>query len=130
MTTVNMKKLHLIGTGVAEMPQDGRRYRFLIERYRHDDGSEWGQIVSMEEIPDVGPYLWIPSYGVTEPAEGQYLYEEHQFEKTHPDPNDVEWWGEHREKQRQQRQTYDELRDQRAKEIKASPRTLHVGGNT
>ena len=41
MTTVNMKKLHLIGTGVAEMPQDGRRYRFLIERYRHDDGSEW-----------------------------------------------------------------------------------------
>ena len=128
MTTVNMNKVHLIGMGVAEMPQDGRRYRFLIERYRHDDGSEWGQIVSMEEIPDVGPYLWIPSYGVTDSAEGQYLYEEHEFEKTHPDASEQEWWEEHRERQRQQRQTYDELRDQRAKEIRQSPRTS--GGNT
>ena len=127
MTTVNMKKLHLIGTGVAEMPQDGRRYRFLIERYRHDDGSEWGQIVSMEEIPDVGPYLWIPSYN-TEPAEAEYLFEEAQYERTHPNPTDQEWWAEHRAQQQKQRDLYDEARDQRATIIQQNPRTL--GGNT
>ena len=128
MPEVNMGKVHLVGTGYAEMPMDGRRYRFLVERYRHDDGSEWGRIVSMEEIPDVGPYLWVPSYGVTSPAEGQYLVEEHEYEQTHPHAETVEWWAEHRAQQGRRMQHYNELRDRRAEVVKRSPRTLKVGG--
>ena len=118
-----MNKTHLVGTGYAEMPQDGRRYRFLVERYRHDDGSEYGHIVSMEEIPDVGPYLWIPSYNI-EASEADYLYEEAQYERTHPNAADQEWWAEHRANQQAKRSQYDEARDQRAKIIKQNHRTL------
>ena len=124
MTTVNVSKRHLIGTGYAEMPQNGRRYRFLVERYRDDDGSEWGRIASMEEIPDVGPYLWIPSWGVDSQAETDYLVEEYEYEKTHPDPLTSEWWAEHRANQRRMMARYDEARDERAAIIKRNPVTF------
>src|SRR3989304_4798254 len=103
------------------MPQNGRRYRFLVERYRDDDGSEWGRIVSTEQIPDVGPYLWIPSWGVTEQAETDYLVEEHEDEKTPPDPITTEWWAQHRSEQRKRFNLYNELRDRRAEIIRANP---------
>src|SRR4051812_38583717 len=45
MTEVLMNKIQVISTGYAEMPMDGRRYRFRVERYRDDDGNEWGRIV-------------------------------------------------------------------------------------
>lgn len=113
----------LVSTGYAEMPMDGRRYRFKVERYRHDDGTEWGRIVEKEEIPDVGMYLWIPSYGVTEPAEAQYLAEEWEHEKTHPDPDRHQWLAYHREQVRRERERYDEARDERARLIKKNHRT-------
>ncbi len=123
MTEVIMNKLKLVGSGYAEMPQNGRRYRFHIERYRHDDGTEFGRVVSMEEIPDVGPYLYIPSYGV-EADEAQHMFEEHQYEQAHPDPLEQEWLAEHRADQGRQRQRYDELRDRRAEVIRRNWRTL------
>ena len=122
MTTTIVPKVHLIGTGYAEMPQDGRRYRFHIERYRDDAGEEWGQIVSMEEIPDVGPYLWIPSWGA-DASETQYLVEEHEHEKTHPDPVMTEWWAEHRAAQKKKLAFYDEARDYRVEIIRRNPVT-------
>ena len=105
------------------MPQDGRRYRFVIDKYRHDDGTEYGQIVSVDEIPDVGPYIWVPSWGATSPDEAEYLADEFEYERQHPHPQDVERWGEHREAQRRRRLLYDELRDKRAELIKRT-----VGG--
>ena len=120
MTTAIVQKQHLIGTGYAEMPHDGKRFRFHIERYRDDDGAEWGQILSMEEIPDVGPYLWIPSWGA-DASETQYLVEEHEYEKTHPDPFMAEWWSDHRTKQKQKMALYNEARDLRAEIIRRNP---------
>ncbi len=124
MTDVLMNKFHLVGRGYAEMPQDGRRYRFLIERYRHDDGTEWGQIVSMEEIPDVGPYLWVPSWGADSPEEADHLHEEQTYEQEHPHPLDEEWWAQHRDVQTKRKVLYDELRDKRAQTIKQNHRTM------
>lgn len=91
-----VKKLTLIGSGYLELPENGRRYRFLVERYRHDDGSEYGRIVSVEEIPNVGPHLIIPSWAARDPEEAQALADEWEYEKTHPDPLEAEWWAEHR----------------------------------
>ncbi len=105
----------LIGTGYAEMPMDGKRYRFHVERYRHDDGTEWGRIVGKEEIPDVGPYLWVPSYGVSEAAETQYMIEEWEYEKTHPDPDQKAWIEERRHAVQKRFDLYNELRDERAR---------------
>lgn len=119
MTEINMQRMRLIGRGYAEMPQDGRRYRFLIERYRHDDGTEYGHIVSMEEIPDVGPYLWIPSMGIESEDELQYLRDEFAYDSAKQD----DWWGEHRDRQKQMMERYNELRDARAARVKANPRT-------
>ena len=123
MTTVLMNKYHLVSTGYAEMPMNGGRFRVQVERYRDDEGGEWGRIVGMEQIPDVGPYLWIPSWGVTEQAETDYLVEEHEYEKTHPDPLMGEWWADHREKQRQMMTLYNEARDERAAIVKRNPVT-------
>lgn len=116
MPEIAVNKLKLVGTGYAEMPQDGRRYRFKVERYLHDDGTEYGKIVEMTEIPDVGPYLWVPSYGV-EAAEAEYLSEEFEHEKANPHPKDIEWWGEHRQKARQLKESYDEAREERARHV-------------
>ena len=123
MTTVISSKMTLISTGYAEMPADGKRYRFLIERYHNDDGSDWGRIVSREEIPDVGPYLWIPSYGATSAAEADYLREEYEYEKDHPNPGQAEWEGERQEQQARVRANYDEARDARAAYVKRNPVT-------
>jgi hypothetical protein len=101
-----------VGTGYAEMPQDGRRYRFKIEKYRDDDGQEWGQITSMEEIPDVGPYIWIPSYG-TEAAEADYMFGEWQEEQRAGSP-ETSYLEAHRDVQSKRMNTYNELRDERA----------------
>lgn len=124
MTEIAVPKLHHVGTSVAEMPQDGRRYRFVIEKYRHDDGSEYGEIVSMTEIPDIGPYMWVPSWGAGSPDEAQHLVAEFQHERQHPHRQDVEQWGEHRERVQKQRALYDELRDKRADLVKRN----HLGG--
>lgn len=117
----------LVGVGYAEMCQDGRRYRFKVERYRHDDGSEWGRIVERQEIPDIGPQLWIPSYGVESPAEAQYLAEEWEYEKSHPHPLDQEFWSQHRDTAKKQFTRYNELRDERAAHIKRHPVTKGRG---
>ena len=122
MTTVLMNKMHLVGSGYAEMPQDGKRYRYQINRWRDDSGQEWGEIVSREQVPDVGPYMWIPSYHI-EPAEAQYLQEEYEYERAHPHPIDREQLAEHRAKMQGVRTLYDEARDARAAAIKRSPRT-------
>ena len=81
MTEVLMNKVQHIGKGYAEMPQDGRRFRFEIDRYRHDDGTEWGVITSMTEMPDVGDYLWIPSHGVETEEEIQHLRDEYEYDQ-------------------------------------------------
>lgn len=122
--TVLMNKVKLIGKGYAEMPQDGRRYRFNIERYRHDDGSEWGVITSMEEIPDVGEYLWIPSTGVETEDELQHMRDEYYYEKQNPSDEEADWVARRYERKTQMLDTYDEYRDRRAEVIKRSPRTL------
>lgn len=127
MTEVSVPKHTLISTGYAEMPADGRRYRFRVERYRSDDGSEWGRIVEKQEIPDVGPYLWIPSYGVQSPAEAQYLTEEWEYEQEHPNPLDQEWWASHRDEAGKRMTKYNELRDARAEHIKRHPVTKGRG---
>jgi hypothetical protein len=124
MTEIAVPKFHHVGTSIAEMPQDGHRYRFVIEKYRHDDGTEWGQIVSMEEIPDAGLYMWVPSWGARDAREAQYLADEFAYEREHPHPQDVEQLGQHREYMRRQRVLYDELRDKRAEIVKRHPVTL------
>lgn len=111
--------MRLVGRGYAEMPQDGRRFRFLVERYRDDDGNEWGSIVDMQEVPDVGPYRWIPSLGVESEEELQYLRDEQDYDLA----KQADWWGEHRERQRQMMERYNELRDKRAAIVRANPRT-------
>ena len=116
MPEVLMNKLKLIGTGYAEMPQDGRRFRFQVERYRSDDGHEFGRIVSMEEVPDVGPYVWIPSYGV-EAQEAEYMFGEWQHDQANPNPLESEWMAEHRAEQDRRMNDYNELRDERAKRL-------------
>lgn len=126
MTTVLMNRHHLVGTGYAEMCHDGRRYRFKVERYVDDAGEEWGRIVEQQEIPDVGPQLWVPSYNI-EAAEAQYLSEEFEHEKKNPHPLDVEWWGEQREGARRRMALYDELRDARAEHIRRNPVTKGRG---
>lgn len=123
MTEINMNKVKLVGKGYAEMPQDGRRYRFEIERYRHEDGSEWGSVVSMKQIPDAGPLLWIPSWGAQDPQESDHLYQEYEYEKDHPTGSERERWGEHRERVGVMRQSYDEARDHRAELVKRNHRT-------
>ncbi len=130
MTDANvlMNKVHLVGSGYAEMPQDGRRFRFHIERYRHDDGSEWGVITSMEEIPDVGPYLWIPSYGAENADEVDWLRDEYEYDQANPNPEEQEWNGRRQQDRTRKMKVYDELRDARAEIIRRSPRTL--GGQT
>jgi len=115
--TAIVPHLTLIGTGYAELPQNGRRYRFQIERYRDDEGSEFGRIVSMEEVPDVGPYMWIPSYGV-EAAEAEYMFGEWQQEQKSPNLDDAVYLAEHRYKQAQRMNNYNELRDERAKRLR------------
>lgn len=122
MTEVLVNKMTLIGTGYAELHEGGRRWRFLVERYRHDDGTEFGQIVSKEEIPDVGPMLWIPSWGSSSPDEAQYLRDEYEHEKAHPDPGEAEWWSEHRANTALMRERYDEARDERAKRVGRNPK--------
>ena len=122
MPEVLMNKHKHVGTSYAEMPQDGRRFRFTIEKYRTDDGEEFGQVVSMEEIPDIGPYLWIPSWG-TESAESTYLFEEYQSEP----PRDAEYMAEHRAKQAKRMNDYNELRDERAKRIARKSKVLTGG---
>ena len=117
-----VKKMHLVGSGYAEMPQDGRRYRYQINRWRDDSGQEWGEIVSREQIPEQGQYMWIPSYNI-EPAEAEYLKEEYEYEREHPNPIDQERMAEHRAKMQRVRTRYDEARDARAAIIKRSPRT-------
>lgn len=124
MTDTHVKKMHLIGSGYAEMPKDGRRFRFRIERYRHDDGTEWGQITSMEEIPDVGPYLWVPSWGAENADEVEHMLDELHYEEANPTAEKAAWDGGRAESRRLKFQMYDELRDERAKRIKRSPRTL------
>lgn len=124
MTDVNMNKVHLIGSGYAEMPRDGRRFRFHIERYRHDDGSEWGVITSMDEIPDVGPYLWIPSYGAENADEVDHLRQEYEYDTANPNPEQQEWNGRREQTKARKMEVYNELRDERARIIKGSPRTL------
>lgn len=124
MTEVLMNKMHLIGVGYAEMPHDGRRYRFCIERYRNDDGSEWGRVVSTEEVPEKGPYIWIPSWGTRGHDEAEHLFQEAQHEQEHPHPLDAEYLAQHREKQSRKMQRYDELREKRADLVKKNPRTL------
>ena len=121
--TAIVPKMQLISTGYAEMPMNGGRFRVQVERWRHDDGEEFGRVVSMEQIPDVGPYLWIPSWGATEAAETQYMVEEYEYEKAHPDPHETEWWGEHRAKQRAMMASYNEARDERAAIIRRNPVT-------
>ena len=125
---VLMNRVKLIGSGYAEMPQDGRRFRFLVERYRHEDGTEWGQIVSMEEIPEVGRYLFIPSYGAENADEADWLRREYEYERANPTPEQQEWDGRRQESKARKMEVYTELRDERAKVIKRSPRTL--GGRT
>lgn len=122
--TTLMNKIRLVGTGYAEMPQDGRRFRFQIERYRHDDGSEWGQIVSMEEIPDVGRYLWIPSYGAENADEVEHLVDEYEYDKANPTPEQQDWDGRRQETRTRKMEVYNDLRERRAKIIARSPRTL------
>ena len=124
MNTVLMNKVRLVGTGVAEMPQDGRRYRFHIERYRHDDGSEWGVITSVEEIPDVGDYLWIPSYGVETGDELQHMRDEHAYEQANPPLAKQDWDAMRTAHKKQIMDGYDEMRDARAEAAKRMPRTL------
>lgn len=121
---VLMNKVHLVGSGYAEMPHDGRRFRFHIERYRHDDGSEWGVITSMEEIPDVGEYLWIPSHGVETADEVQHLTDEYRYEEENPTDEKVDWDARRRQRKGEMLDNYDELRDARAKVIERNPRTL------
>ena len=123
MTTVVVNKRTLIGTGYVDLPVGGRRFRYHVERYRDDDGEEWGKIVSVEQIPDVGPYLWIPSYAVSSPDETEYLLQEHEYEQAHPDPQTVEWWAEHRAEQKRRMTLYDEARDARAAHIRRNPVT-------
>lgn len=124
MTEAYVNKIHLIGSGYYEMPKDGRRFRFHVERYRHDNGEEFGQITSMEEIPDVGPYLLIPSWGAENADEVEHMYQELQYEEANPTPEKQDWDGGRAESRRMKFQMYDELRDERAKRIKRSPRTL------
>ncbi len=119
-----MNKVRLVGSGVTEMPQDGRRFRFHVDRYRHDDGTEWGVITKMEEIPDTGEYLLIPSYGVETADELQHMRDEYEYEKANPTAERQEWDGQHTERKQQLMESYDELRDHRAELIRRSPRTL------
>ena len=117
-------KYKLIGVGYAEMPMNGGRMRFRVERYQHDDGSEWGRIVDSEMIPETGrPYLWIPSYGVESASEADYLREEWEHEEKNPNAEHTEWLAEHRERAKRRMETYNELRDQRAALIKRNPVT-------
>ncbi len=109
-------KMKLVGTGYAELPQGGRRYRFLVERYRTDDGQDFGHIVSMEEVPDVGPYVWIPSWGV-EAAEAHYMMQEWEHEKQHPHPVEQEYLAERRHTASRKMDVYNDLRDERAKRL-------------
>lgn len=127
MTEINMQKLHFVGKGFAEMPQNGRRYRFEIARYRHDDGSEFGEVLSMTEVPDVGLYSWIPSWATRSEDEAEYLHQEQEYEKEHPHPEDVERMGEHRATQKKRMDAYNEMRDKRADLIKKNHRTLRGG---
>lgn len=99
MTLAVVKKMALIGSGYLELPQGGRRYKFLVERYRHDDGSEFGKIVSMEEIPDVGPCLIIPSFAARDADEAEHMKAEYEYEQANPHPIDQAWWASHREQQ-------------------------------
>ena len=124
MVETYIPKHKLVSTGYAEMPMDGRRYRFKVERYVDDEGNEWGRIVDKEEIPDTGLYLWIPSYGVTEAAEAEYLTEEWEYEKTHPDPVQAAWLAEHREMQAKRMALYNEARDARVEYIRRNPVTF------
>ena len=117
MPEILMNRMKLVGTGYAEMPQDGRRYRFTIERYRTDDGQDFGRIVSMEEVPDVGPYIWIPSYGI-EASEAEYMFQEWEHERANPNPMEAEWLSEHRQEQARRMNDYNELRDERAKRVR------------
>lgn len=122
VTTV-LNKMKLVGTGYAEMPQDGRRFRFKVERYRTDDGQEFGRIASMEEVPDVGPYIWIPSYCI-EAAEADYMFQEWEHEQAHPDPGERDWQAEHRYRQARRMNDYNELRDERAKRVRRHSETI------
>lgn len=121
-----MNKIHLVGTSVAEMPRDGRRFRFHVERYRSDDGEEWGQITSMEEIPDVGTYLWIPSYGTENADETEHLRLEYEYEKANPKPQEQEWNAQRVASRATKMDWYNDLRDARAELIRRSPRTLRA----
>jgi len=123
MPEVLMNKVRCVGVGHYEMPADGRRYRFTVERWRHDDGTEFGRIISREEIPDIGPQLMIPSYGTGSADEAQYLRDEWEHEKTHPHPLDVEFWGQHRAEAMKRLEVYNELRDARAAHINRNPVT-------
>lgn len=123
-SNVLMNKLQMVGRGFAEMPMNGRRFRFEIERYKHDDGSEFGQVISMEEVPDVGEYLWIPSHGVETADEVQHLRDEYEYEKANPTDEKVDWDARRRQRKANMLNNYDEFRDVRAKLIERNPRTL------
>lgn len=123
MPDVFVQRHHLIGTGVYEEMQDGRRYRFTVEKYRDDDGEEFGRIVSQVEVPNVGPILFIPPYAV-EPGEADEMLASYEYELYNPNPLDVEHRQQHEETRSKMFAAYDEMRDARAEYITKHPATF------
>jgi hypothetical protein len=118
-TTVNMGKIHRIGCGYVEMPQDGRRFRFHVERFRDDEGHEWGTVLGMEEIPDVGEYLIIPSLGV-EPSELEHMEAEYRYEKANPTDQDLAWQAHRSARKAHLKEWYRDMCDQRRTEARGN----------
>lgn len=130
MTDAFVPKYQEIGHGYAEMPYNGRRYRFEVKQYVNDAGERYGEIMGMTEIPETGqPYVWIPSFGVEGRDEMEYLKAELQEEQRNPHPLDAEWWAEHRARTQQMRNLYDEARDERAKRAGKNTFKLFTGGS-
>lgn len=127
MTEMHVPKIKLVGDGYLEVPRDGRRFRLHVKRYRHDDGSEWGVVESMEEIPDVGPMLMIPTCGAENADEIEHMRAEYDYELANPTDAEADWRGRRAQARLAKFTLYDELRDHRAKIIKRSPRTLKAG---
>ena len=124
---MHVPKIKLIEDGYLEVPRDGRRFRFHIKRYQHDDGSQWGQVESMEEIPDVGPMLMIPPGAAENVDEIEHMRAEYDYELANPTDAEADWLGHRAQARLNKFALYDELRDRRAKIIKRSPRTLKAG---
>ncbi len=126
--TINMGKVKLVGSGYCEMPRDGRRFRFHVNRYRHDDGTEWGEILSMTEVPHTGqPYLYIPTFGAENGDEVDFLRQEFEYEQANPTAEQADWNGRRQQTRLRKMQGYNDYREQRADIIRRSPRTLKGG---